>query len=620
MPRVRVKVSLWVAADLINSCMRATGSTAARVSTPSGNRALQLQRTPVRAGGQGPQGYTVVSRQQQHQHQQQQQHTRTPQRVYANGAGAAAASQHAHKEEAPVDEDEVGHFQVQVGAPIDMNEPFRNGRYNVVRLLGSGTYGKVVEAEDNKYNKTHVAIKLVRREPPLYRVSAKNEIAILRELDGRFGTLKLLREFDHLGHVCMSFELLGDHLSDVLKQNGKPFSLASVRDVSFQLLQAIDYVHSKQIIHTDLKAENILLMSNPAGALSVRVADFGSALYATAWHPPLVGTMHYRSPEAVLQAGWSFPLDVWAIACLIIELCIGQHVFELAHDDVHLAMMERLLGPLPQSLLNKGYAQRNQYNAALIQRDPTGRVRLSPMRNEGHAMVKKIRALEHIIPDRVLTDLLRKMLEYEPDTRVTAKDALMHSFFDLDDEDGGIDSCNASPDISPAAVDIEEAPPHMNLNHYAPQFHDTQVQDDLFKMQQRPQVSRAAVPAPRAPEPETQQMYEHHAVYQDQLRDFRGQVQQPQLQEHARVSSRQTGGTPAQGRPAVTRITLEDQKTAASLGLSIFDRDNRVGEPNMEELSFDQRLAAAQDRIAAYGLLLEENEAVGLQRNARANG
>ena len=54
-------------------------------------------------------------------------------------------------------------------------------------------------------------------------------------------------------HRCMSFELLGDHLSDVLKQNGKPFKMESIRDVSFQLLQAIAYVHSKNIIHTDLK-------------------------------------------------------------------------------------------------------------------------------------------------------------------------------------------------------------------------------------------------------------------------------------------------------------------------------------------------------------------------------
>ena len=149
----------------------------------------------------------------------------------------------------------------------------------------------------------------------------------------------------------MSFELLGGHLSDVLKNHGK-LGIENVRDVSFQLLQAIAYVHSKNIIHTDLKAENILLMSNSTGALSIKVADFGSALFDDAWHPPLVGTMHYRPPEAVLQAGWSHPLDVWAIACLIIELCTGKRAFELAHDDVHLAMMERLLGPIPSSLLH----------------------------------------------------------------------------------------------------------------------------------------------------------------------------------------------------------------------------------------------------------------------------
>ena len=50
----------------------------------------------------------------------------------------------------------------RTGATIDTAEPFPMGRYTVIKLLGSGTYGKVVEAEDNKYNKTHVAIKLVR--------------------------------------------------------------------------------------------------------------------------------------------------------------------------------------------------------------------------------------------------------------------------------------------------------------------------------------------------------------------------------------------------------------------------------------------------------------------------
>ncbi|KAJ1476739.1 kinase-like domain-containing protein [Baffinella frigidus] len=60
----------------------------------------------------------------------------------------------------------------------------------------------------------------------------------------------------------MTFELLGDHLSEVLRRNGRPFRMEHVRDISFQLLQAVAYVHSKNIIHTDLKTENILLALN----------------------------------------------------------------------------------------------------------------------------------------------------------------------------------------------------------------------------------------------------------------------------------------------------------------------------------------------------------------------
>ena len=49
-----------------------------------------------------------------------------------------------------------------------------------------------------------------------------------------------------------------------------------------------------------------------------------------------------------IKAGWSYPLDVWAIACLAMELRTGDHVFELVHDDIHLRMMINLLGPIPQ--------------------------------------------------------------------------------------------------------------------------------------------------------------------------------------------------------------------------------------------------------------------------------
>jgi len=93
--------------------------------------------------------------------------------------------------------DETGHFVVQPGSMIDTSAPFPKGRYKILKQLGSGTYGKVVLCEDAKYQGALVAVKLVRNTPHLYRIAALNEIKVLRELDGRNCTVKILRDFEH---------------------------------------------------------------------------------------------------------------------------------------------------------------------------------------------------------------------------------------------------------------------------------------------------------------------------------------------------------------------------------------------------------------------------------------
>lgn len=202
------------------------------------------------------------------------------------------------------------------------------------QVLGSGTYGKVLLCGDAKYNGTGVAIKLVRKDSMPFRRAAKMEAKILRAVNGAFGTLKLLRCFEHQGHPCMSLELLGVSLYDILKRKttkASPFDAAKVRDVGTQLLVAIEYLHGMGIIHTDVKTDNILLSSGAehrweTDPLKIKLVDFGSALYDKDFHPALVGTMHYRPPEAILQAGWSYPLDVWGTGCVLCEVAKGSKV------------------------------------------------------------------------------------------------------------------------------------------------------------------------------------------------------------------------------------------------------------------------------------------------------
>jgi dual-specificity kinase len=130
----------------------------------------------------------------------------------------------------------------------------------------------------------------------------------------------------------MTFELLGESIWSLVARNRGGFPPERVQDVTVQILQALEYVHAHQIIHSDLKSENVLIASHPdaPGPLYVKLVDFGCGIFASAWHPPIVGTMNYRSPEAVLQADWSYPVDLWGLGCIVVEMVIGRQMFELA--------------------------------------------------------------------------------------------------------------------------------------------------------------------------------------------------------------------------------------------------------------------------------------------------
>jgi serine/threonine protein kinase len=110
-----------------------------------------------------------------------------------------------------------GHFQWKDGSRFDKCGQFPGGRYIAKKIIGSGTYGKVVECVDQKYG-VETAIKLVRRGIPAFREAALKEIQILKELDGKCGTVKMLRSFEHEGHLCMSFDLLGQGVKSMLKR------------------------------------------------------------------------------------------------------------------------------------------------------------------------------------------------------------------------------------------------------------------------------------------------------------------------------------------------------------------------------------------------------------------
>jgi CDC-like kinase len=161
---------------------------------------------------------------------------------------------------------------------------------------------------------------------------------------------------------------------------------------------------------------------------NVRLIDFGSATFDDEHHSTVVSTRHYRAPEVILELGWSQPCDVWSIGCIIYELFQGMTLFQTHDNKEHLAMMERILGPLPYRMVKKSRKSKYFYHGRLDwdERSSAGRY----VRDSCQPLKRYFLAGGDDADHRNLYDLVSNLLEYDPEKRMTLREALKHPFFD----------------------------------------------------------------------------------------------------------------------------------------------------------------------------------------------
>ncbi|GLC46377.1 hypothetical protein PLESTB_001768700 [Pleodorina starrii] len=169
------------------------------------------------------------------------------------------------------DSDDEGTEDYKKGGyhPVSVGEKYKSGRYTVLRKLGWGHFSTVWlvhDAESGDYR----ALK-VQKSAQHYTEAARDEITLLSQLrDGDQNNekhcVRLCDSFEHSGpngrHVCLVFEVLGDNLLALIKRyDYKGIPIPIVRNLARQMLVALDYMHRCcEIIHTDFKPENVMLM------------------------------------------------------------------------------------------------------------------------------------------------------------------------------------------------------------------------------------------------------------------------------------------------------------------------------------------------------------------------
>lgn len=151
-------------------------------------------------------------------------------------------------------------------------------RYEVLKIIGKGSFGQVVKAYDHKTHE-HVALKMVRNEKRFHR-QAQEEIRILSHLrkhdkDNSMNIIHMYDFFTFRNHMCITFELLYINLYELIKKNKfQGFSLQLVRKFAHSLLQCLDALAKNKIIHCDMKPENVLLKQQGRSGIKVSIFAF----------------------------------------------------------------------------------------------------------------------------------------------------------------------------------------------------------------------------------------------------------------------------------------------------------------------------------------------------------
>ncbi|XP_067849409.1 dual specificity tyrosine-phosphorylation-regulated kinase 1A isoform X2 [Heptranchias perlo] len=329
-------------------------------------------------------------------------------------------------------------------------------RYEIDSLIGKGSFGQVVKAYD-RVEQEWVAIKIIKNKKAFLN-QAQIEVRLLElmnkhDTEMKYYIVHLKRHFMFRNHLCLVFEMLSYNLYDLLRNtNFRGVSLNLTRKFAQQMCTALLFLATPElsIIHCDLKPENILLCNPKRSA--IKIVDFGSSCQLGQRIYQYIQSRFYRSPEVLLGMPYDLAIDMWSLGCILVEMHTGEPLFSGANEVDQMNKIVEVLGIPPSHILDQAPKARKFFEKLpdaswTVKKTKDGKREYKP---PGTRKLHNILGVEtggpggrragesgHTVADYLkFKDLILRMLDFDPKTRIAPYYALQHSFFKKTADEG----------------------------------------------------------------------------------------------------------------------------------------------------------------------------------------